>query len=82
MEINANRRANVDSQRRDLPLSVMPRIRLDGGRERGAGGRRAAAQARRDGVQGPQHIASILRKCLEPKESKRNGGRREGRRRD
>ena len=66
MEINANRRANVDSQRRDLPLSVMPRIRLDGGRERGAGGRRAAAQARRDGVQGPQHIASILRKGLEP----------------
>jgi hypothetical protein len=80
MEINANRRANADSQRRDLPLSVT-RI-LDGGGRESMGGRRAAAQARRDGVQGPQHIASILRKCLEPKESKRNGERREGRRRD
>jgi hypothetical protein len=32
METNANRRANVDSQRRDLPLPVMARIHLDGGR--------------------------------------------------
>ena len=66
MEVNANRpRDRVNSQRRDLPLSVMARIHLDAGRARVAKGAQAA-QARRDGVHGPQHIASILRKGLEP----------------
>ena len=64
MEVNANRpRDRVNSQWRDLPLSV--RIHLDAGRARVAKGAQAA-QARRDGVHGPQHIASILRKGLEP----------------
>ena len=64
MEVNAHRpRDRVNSQRRDLPLSV--RIHLDAGRARVAKGAQAA-QARRDGVHGPQHIASILRKGLEP----------------
>ena len=43
MEVNANQpRDRVNSQRRDLPISVMARIHLDAGRARVAKGAQAA----------------------------------------